>query len=107
MKSKQEFNKLVIKAIEIRGTCPVYKVGDKTVINGPFIDTEESDAVCIHALFSLGSFIVALREGLDPAKLGLAKTPNGPGYFQCLDPGDPHTGGGTVLFEITHVKQIP
>ncbi|MFX0069497.1 MAG: TIGR04076 family protein [Candidatus Hermodarchaeota archaeon] len=95
--------KLIIKVIEIKGNCPVYKIGDKMVINGPEIDLQQTDKVCVHALFSLGTFIVALREGLSSKSLGLAKEDNKSAYFQCLDPGKPYTNGGTVIFKATQV----
>jgi len=49
---------------------------------------------------------VALDEGADPVRLGLPK----PGdrehaYIQCVDPGEPYTDGGTVIFKIKRVKQ--
>ena len=92
--------KLILKAVKIKGNCPVYKLGDKTVIEGPEINLEESDKVCVHALFSLGSFIVALREGINPQSLGLTKVNDNKAYYQCLDPGPPYTEGGTVTFEV-------
>ena len=102
MSNNSNWKKLILKAIKIKGICPVYKIGEKTVINGPCIDLEKSDKVCIHALFSLGSFIVALRDGINPFNVGLSKDTEEPAYFQCLDPGPPWTNGGTVLFEVTH-----
>jgi len=33
----------------VRGYCPVYKVGDKIVIDDPEIVLEETDALCVHA----------------------------------------------------------
>ena len=100
MYENQSPKKLIIKAVEINGNCPVYNIGDKTVIEGPEINLKESDKVCIHALFSLGTFIVALREGINPQSLGLTKDDNNKAYYQCLDPGPPFTEGGTVIFEI-------
>jgi nucleoside-diphosphate-sugar epimerase len=42
---------------EIRGTCPVYKKGDKIVIADPEIVLEKTDALCTHALSqTLGKF---------------------------------------------------
>ena len=84
-------NRLILKAVEIKGNCQVYNKGDKTAINGVQIDLERSDKLCIYALFSLRSFIVDLREGLDPKDLGLSKNPGFPSYFQCLDPDQPWT----------------
>jgi uncharacterized repeat protein (TIGR04076 family) len=96
--------KLIIKVKEIKGNCPVYNEGDKMVIEGPELNLRESDKVCIHALFSLGTFIVALREGISPQSLGLATSNDDKAYFQCLDPGKPYTEGGTVIFEVEQVK---
>jgi len=64
---------LIIEVSEIRGKCPVYKAGDKIVIDGPEIVMEETDAICIHALAPLLHYAVALRDGADPRKLGLSK----------------------------------
>lgn len=93
-------SRLVIKVREIRGECPVYEKGDKIVIEGPKIKLEETDAICVHALACLSTFLVALRDGAPPPELGLAKRGR-TAYFQCLDPGDPYTSGGTVIFEVT------
>lgn len=88
---------LVIEVVEIEGKCPVHKVGDKIVIDGPMIDLQRTDAICIHALSSILHYAVALREGADPKKLGLSKDGKY-AYIQCLDPGEPYTEGGTVVF---------
>jgi uncharacterized repeat protein (TIGR04076 family) len=91
--------KLCIETINLKGICPVFKIGDKIIIDGPQIDMENTDAVCIHALPSLLHFCLALREGADPVKLGLS-TEEGGAYLQCPDPGEPFTPGGTVTFKI-------
>ena len=91
-------SKLIIEVAEIRGKCPVYKKGDKIVIDGPEIILEKTDAICIHALAPLLHYAVALREGVDPRKLGLSKEED-VAYIQCVDPGEPYTGGGTVIFK--------
>jgi len=95
---------IIIEVIEVKGNCPVYKVGDKIVINGPKIDLKETDAICIHALPTLLHYALALREGADPVKLGLT-TEDDPehAYLQCVDPGEPYTKGGTVIFRIKKV----
>lgn len=38
-------SKLIIEVSEIRGKCPVYKKGDKIVIDGPEIVLEKTDAM--------------------------------------------------------------
>jgi uncharacterized repeat protein (TIGR04076 family) len=90
--------RLVFEVVEIKGRCPVYNKGDKIVMRGPEIDLKETDALCIHALPSLLHYAVALREGVDPIKLGLS-TSNSYAYVQCPDPGEPYTEGGTVIFK--------
>lgn len=69
------------------------------MIEGPEINLKETDKICIHALASLLHYVVALREGVDPVKIGLAKE-GSKAYVQCVDPGKPYTDGGTVVFEI-------
>ena len=82
----------------------MHKVGDKMVIDGPRIVLEETDAVCVHALSSLLHYIIALDEGVDPRKLGLSKEES-QAYIQCVDPGEPYTSGGTVIFKCCKIKE--
>lgn len=97
---------LEIKVHEVRGTCPVYKVGDKIIIDGPEIVLGKTDAVCVHALSTLLHYVVALDEGADPVKLGLTKPfERGYAYMQCVDPGEPYTHGGTVVFRCRRIKK--
>lgn len=90
---------LIVRVKEIRGNCPVFKGHEEFVIEGPELRVEKGKAVCIHALPSLLHFSMALREGAEPAELGLAKEGN-KAYLQCPDPGEPYTSGGGVIFEI-------
>ena len=94
---------LLITVKEIKGQCDVHKVGDRIVIEGPEINLEKSDKVCIHALSPILHYAVALREGMDPVRLGLAKQGN-KAYIQCPDSGEPYTGGGRVVFEIERIE---
>ncbi|WP_297437318.1 TIGR04076 family protein [Thermococcus sp.] len=87
---------------EIRGKCPVFKPGDRITVEGPSVRLEETDAICTHAFASLLPYIVALRKGIKPRELGLGRGEKA--YIQCLDPGLPYTDGGTVIFEITVVR---
>jgi uncharacterized repeat protein (TIGR04076 family) len=98
-KQMKQGKKLVVRVKEIRGHCPVFKVGDKIVFDEPEIILEETDALCIHALGAMLSMLVALSRGTSFKKLGLTKKEE-VGYIQCLDPGPPYTSGGTVVFEI-------
>jgi uncharacterized repeat protein (TIGR04076 family) len=95
---------LEIEVIEVRGSCPVYKVGDKMVIDDPKIVLEKTDALCTHALSSLLHYVIALEEGVDPVKLGLSKPQDREhAYIQCVDPGAPYTDGGTVVFKCRRI----
>ena len=91
--------KVIIRVKEIRGNCVVFKGGEKIVIEGPEIILNGTDKICIHALVPLLHYVVAIREGVDPVKLGLAKEGK-KAYVQCMDPGEPYTNGGTVIFEM-------
>ena len=94
---------LEVKVREIKGVCPVYKLGDRMVIEGPKILLDKTDAVCVHALSTLLHYVVALDEGADPIKLGLSKDREH-AYMQCVDPGEPYTQGGTVIFECRRIE---
>jgi len=99
---------LEVEACEVRGHCPVYKVGDKITVNDPEIVLEKTDALCTHALSSLLHYVLALERGVDPVSLGLSTPKDGEhAYVQCVDPGEPYTHGGTVIFKIGKVKKGP
>jgi uncharacterized repeat protein (TIGR04076 family) len=102
--ASKEGCRLVITVKKIRGKCPVFKVGDKIVVETPKIVVSKTDNLCIHALGSMLSMLVPLSQGISFKELGLAKEENEKGYVQCLDPGKPYTDGGTVLFEIKREK---
>lgn len=95
--------KLVVRVKEVRGECPVHSLGDEIVIDGPEIDLKRTDRICIHALSPILHYAVALREGIDPEKLGLSKK-SGKAYIHCPDPGEPYTRGGEVIFEIERIE---
>ena len=93
--------KLVIKVVEIKGNCPVYKIGNKiTLQDGYVLNPDETDKVCMHSLASLLPYYVALSKGVKSKDLGLSKGDSEEAYVQCLDPCE-LTAGGTVIFEIS------
>jgi uncharacterized repeat protein (TIGR04076 family) len=97
---------LEIKVVEVRGHCPVHNVGDTILIADPQIVLQKTDALCTHALSSLLHYVVALEGGADPVKLGLSKPEHKEeAYIQCVDPGEPYTHGGTVVFRVQRVKE--
>ncbi len=95
---------LIIKVKEIKGYCPVYKMGDSFKLeNGYKLITDIP--LCMHSIASLLPHYNALKVS-NPDKWGLSgkgKNKN-KAYVQCLDPVS-YTGGGTVVFEITKVEQ--
>ena len=95
---------LEIEVVKVRGKCPVHKVGDKIVTEGPNIVLDKTDALCIHALSVILHYAVALDEGTEPVKLGLTKPEDREhAYLQCVDPWKLYTEGGTVIFRIKKI----
>lgn len=91
--------KLIIEVIEIEGKCPVYRMGDRIVLDeGYKVNLGETDNICMHSLGSLLPYYNALAKGVSPQELGLA-VEGTDAYVQCLDPKK-FTGGGTVTFKI-------
>jgi len=97
---------LEITVHEIRGFCPVYKKGDKIIIDDPEIVLNKTDALCTHALSTLLQYTTVLEHDWCPVKLGLTtKEDKGCAYLQCVDPGKPYTDGGTVVFKCKKVSK--
>lgn len=95
---------LEIVVCEVRGYCPVYKVGDRIVVDDPKIDLEKTDALCVHALSSLLHYVLVLDRAWNAVDLGLTKPEDEENaYIQCVDPGEPYTHGGTVVFKIRKI----
>ncbi|MBE2900427.1 TIGR04076 family protein [Methanothermobacter thermautotrophicus] len=96
---------LEIQVHEIRGKCPVYREGDRIIVDDPEIDLERTDALCTHALSTLLHYTTILERNWCPVELGL--TVDGDeehAYMQCVDPGEPYTEGGTVIFRVRRLK---
>jgi uncharacterized repeat protein (TIGR04076 family) len=97
---------LEIEVCEVRGHCPVYKVGDKITVVDPEIALDETDALCVHALSTILHYVLVLERGADPVELGLSKPEDREhAYLQCVDPGEPYTHGGTVIFKVRKIKR--
>lgn len=86
---------LIIQVKEIKGHCPVHRVGDKFILKEGY-KLVSNIPICMHAIASLIPHYNALRF-TEPDKLGLGKEK---AYFQCLDPHE-YTNGGTVIFEVS------
>lgn len=89
---------LIIKVIEVKGHCTVYKVGDTFKLKDGY-QLVSDKPLCMHSLASLMPHYNALRIS-EPSRWGLGKPGSKAAYVQCLDPLE-HTGGGTAVFEIT------
>ena len=97
---------LEIEVYRIEGRCPVHQVGHKIVIDDPEIILGKTDAICVHALSSLLHYVLVLEKGVDPVELGLSKPDDRENaYIQCVDPGEPFTHGGTVIFKCRRIKK--
>lgn len=95
---------LEITVHDIKGHCPVYKIGDKIVIQNPQIILEKTDALCTHALPSILHYALILEKNWNPFQLGLTKKDDqNNAYIQCIDPGQPYAEGGTAIFRITKI----
>ncbi|MHC4982105.1 MAG: TIGR04076 family protein [Planctomycetota bacterium] len=94
---------LQIRVREVKGRCPVYKVGDGFTLKDGYQLVADAP-VCMHSLASLMPYYNALRVST-PDRIGLAgKEDSTKAYFQCLDPSS-YTGGGTVVFEVSRVGE--
>jgi uncharacterized repeat protein (TIGR04076 family) len=93
---------LVVRVKEIKGHCPVYKVGDTFALESGYRLVTEIP-LCMHSLASLLPHYNALRIS-KPEDWGLAgKEDRTKAYVQRLDPMT-YTDGGTVIFEIAPVE---
>ena len=90
---------LVIRIKEIKGQCPVYRVGDRFRLKSGY-QLVSNKPICMHSLTSLLPYYNALQVS-GPARWGLAcRHDDSKAYIQCLDPHT-YTGGGTVIFEVS------
>jgi len=93
---------LKVSVKEIKGHCPTYRVGDSFVLKAGYQLVSETP-VCMHGLAALMPYYNALRVS-EPKQWGLeGKEDQSKAYVHCPDPVD-HTGGGTVIFEISKVS---
>lgn len=92
---------LTVTVKEIKGYCPTHKLGDSFTLKGGY-QLVSDIPVCMHALSALMPYYNALRVS-DPATWGLDGTyDKDKAYIQCPDAAS-HTGGGTVIFEISQI----
>ena len=92
-------HQITITVKEVHGHCPIYKTGDKIIVEKFYIDSKKSKNICLHAFAAISTLLSALIHGSSAMDLGIGSEEN-VGYIQCPDPGPPCTKGGTVLFEL-------
>lgn len=93
--------KIIVK--DIKGHCPIYKVGDEIIFNKFYIDSEKSAPVCIHAFLSMAPILYAASRGVSLKDIGIGESDD-TGFLTCPDPGPPYTPGGSVLFRIERIR---
>jgi uncharacterized repeat protein (TIGR04076 family) len=97
---------LEISVHKIKGNCPVYTKGVTILISDPEIILDKTDALCTHALSTILHYATILQNYWIPTKLGLTKkNDKDSAYLQCVDPGEPYTDGGTVIFKCKRIKK--
>jgi len=95
--------RLIYEVEEIRGSCPIYKVGDKAVVEArgftEAIDLERSDAVCMRLVDNMwmGPGYVHGRDEVVSYMMG------GPGECRiaCSMPGKPYSPCGYTICRMT------
>jgi len=80
---------------QVRGICPVHKVGEKFIVDeGYIIHPGKLEKLCVYALAGMMPLFAALSKDLpeeDPMSTKIQ-------HYQCFDPHN------TVLFEIKREK---
>jgi uncharacterized repeat protein (TIGR04076 family) len=91
--------RLRITVDEVKGLCPVHSKGDQIVFEDPELIVEQTDRICIWALYSLLGIAPTLcRETSPPDWVNKPKH-----YFQCMDATGwcvDYAGAGTVIFRV-------
>jgi len=94
--------RVIVEAKRIKGRCPVYKEGDKFVLDGDLLNLKETTAVCMKALQSYPFWCVYAR-GSDSVAHHVGEI-HGEIEFACPMPGEPYTPCGTVIFRSRRVR---
>jgi len=64
--------KLIIEDREINGICPVYKIGDRIVLDDEYkVNLTQTSAICMHSIASIVLYYIAFSNGIHLNKLGL------------------------------------
>lgn len=93
--------RVIFEVEEVRGTCPLYGVGSRIVIDTEPLETinvKESDDVCMRVVDNMAyrGVWTAGNDDLLRHMVGV----DGECRTQCPNPGEPYTPCGTVVFRI-------
>ncbi len=94
--------RVLITVKEVKGTCPIYKIGDILLLEGYYVKSEGSTNVCMHALAGMVSLLSAFSHRVSAKELGIGETDD-EGYLKCPDLGPAYVKGGTIAF---HLKRL-
>ena len=98
MANQGEQYEVVAEVVELRGKCPLFKVGDKFHFHRNAVHLEDfaGGKMCYHALCGMYGSVMQVRGGITESV-----------FVQCLDPGPPYApDGGTIIFKLTRGKRI-
>lgn len=66
--------KIAITVKKIVGKCPVYRAGDRILLNDFYIVTNESANICLHAFTGLSTLLSAFAHGISAKDLVIGQT---------------------------------
>jgi len=90
-------HKVIYVVDRIKSKCPVFKLGDKFVLEDYQFNLKESTAICLMALQNYPFWLMHAR-GSDPISHHVGSI-QGEEYFACPYPGEPYTECGGVIFK--------
>ncbi|MCJ7608738.1 hypothetical protein MUP00_03595 [Candidatus Bathyarchaeota archaeon] len=106
-------NRVIMEVVEIKGRCPVYKVGDRIVVDpvpgedASVINLKETDNICTRVLGTALLSYTLWFEYASPSKGDGDKVPwqraLGPDYSKCPMVGPPYSKCGYVTFRASGV----
>ncbi|MBS7621194.1 hypothetical protein KEJ32_03665 [Candidatus Bathyarchaeota archaeon] len=98
--------RVIYEVEEIRGNCPVYKLGDKIVIESQYptecIRVKKSSDVCMRVLDNMWSHLL-YQTGSDEL-ISYMSGAVGEVRIACSMPGEPYTPCGYVIWRISREK---
>jgi len=98
--------RVIYEVEEIRGSCPLYDIGDKIVMDSKHytevINLEESNAVCLRVLDNTWNDL--MYQVGDDDLVGYVAGGTGECRVACSMPGEPYTPCGYVIFRVNREK---